>query len=163
MLLYIIRHAWAGEAGDPAWPDDTQRPLTDDGRKRFRQVVKQLVDRGVAPSHIASSPLVRCRQTAEILVEHLSEMPTLTIFDGLAPGASAAHVMPWLEHHPHTKQVALVGHAPDVGQLVCEFIGAAGGVVDFSKGAVACVEFPRLAVPGRGMLRWLVTAKMLGV
>ena len=26
MDLYIIRHAWAGHFGDPAWPDDSQRP-----------------------------------------------------------------------------------------------------------------------------------------
>ncbi len=34
MRLYIIRHAWAGDPG-PEWPDDAQRPLTDDGRAAF--------------------------------------------------------------------------------------------------------------------------------
>ena len=35
MELFIIRHAWAAERDDAAFPDDSLRPLTDKGRKRF--------------------------------------------------------------------------------------------------------------------------------
>ena len=83
MILYVIRHAWAGHYGDPAWPDDSQRPLTDEGRQRFARVVAELVKRGFAPQRIATSPLVRCRQTA--LVERLP-VPS----HQLAGGASAS-------------------------------------------------------------------------
>ena len=48
MNLFIIRHAWAGHAGDPAYPDDSQRPLTDEGRNRFRRMVEALSPQGVA-------------------------------------------------------------------------------------------------------------------
>ena len=75
MILYIIRHAWAGHYGDPDWPDDRQRPLSPDGKNRFGQVVRKLAGRGVAPELIASSPLVRCRETAEIVAEGTSASP----------------------------------------------------------------------------------------
>jgi len=50
MDLFIIRHAWAGHFGDPAWPDDAKRPLSDEGRKRFANMVKKLADRGLTPA-----------------------------------------------------------------------------------------------------------------
>ncbi len=42
MKLYIVRHGLAGEHGDPRYPDDRLRPLTDEGRKRFANTVKAL-------------------------------------------------------------------------------------------------------------------------
>ena len=42
MRLYIIRHAWAEEPGDARWPSDADRPLTADGKKRFKKVVETL-------------------------------------------------------------------------------------------------------------------------
>ena len=65
MKLYIVRHAWAEEQDDDRWPDDRQRPLTAEGRKRFSRVAKALDHRGIAPQLIVTSPLMRCRQTAE--------------------------------------------------------------------------------------------------
>ena len=56
MDLYVIRHAWAGHFGDPEWPDDSQRPLTPDGMKRFARMVEILTDRGFQPQIIATSP-----------------------------------------------------------------------------------------------------------
>ena len=52
MRLYIVRHAWAEEPDD-RWSSDAARPLTDDGKKRYRKVVEALVERGFAPEVIA--------------------------------------------------------------------------------------------------------------
>ena len=71
MFLYIARHAWAGESGDPRWPDDSQRPLTPEGMERYDEVVQALVERGFAPKQIVTSPYVRCRQTADMIAEHV--------------------------------------------------------------------------------------------
>ncbi len=48
--LYIVRHAFAGQHGDPRYPDDALRPLTKRGTKQFRKVVKKLHRRGFAPT-----------------------------------------------------------------------------------------------------------------
>ena len=35
MNLYIVRHAIAVQRGTPGYDDDSQRPLTDNGRKKW--------------------------------------------------------------------------------------------------------------------------------
>lgn len=163
MILYIIRHAWAGHYGDPAWPDDSQRPLTDEGRQRFARVVAELVKRGFAPQRIATSPLVRCRQTAEIVAEGLPDCPAVVPRDELVPGSDLKGLLRWTNREAgECEYLAWVGHAPDVGQLTAALIGDSQGWIRFAKGAVAAVRFPGRAAPGEGELRWLVTAKLLG-
>ena len=73
MDLFIIRHAWAAERDDAAYPDDSLRPLTDEGRNRFARMVEALVPRGLTPQLIVTSPMLRCVQTAEILAAALGE------------------------------------------------------------------------------------------
>jgi phosphohistidine phosphatase len=169
MDLYIIRHAWAGQYGDPQWPDDSQRPLTDDGKARFAQMVQKLAERGFAPQLIATSPLVRCRQTAEIVAEclsggtHASWVPRLVELDELAPGSDVEGLLRWTaKQAAQHDQIAWVGHAPDVGRLTAALIGQGDGWIRFGKGSVAAVRFSEPPEAGQGELRWLVTAKLLG-
>ena len=77
MFLFIARHAWAGEHGDPRWPDDSLRELTPDGIQRYTKVVKALADRGFNPERIATSPYTRCRQTADIIARYVASNPTI--------------------------------------------------------------------------------------
>lgn len=162
MILYIVRHAWAGQHGDPQYPDDSLRPLTEKGAKRFRRMAKRLVKRGFAPSVIATSPLVRCRQTAEILAERLADRTVLAELPELAPGATVDKLLPWTRQQL-AEEVAWVGHAPDVGRMVAELIGSGDASVEFAKGAVAAIGFDVPAAPRQGRLLWLVTADTLGV
>jgi len=163
MILYIVRHAWAGHFGDPAWPDDFQRPLTENGKARFCRVVEALVERGFAPQIVATSPLVRCRETAEIIRDVVPNHPRVVALDELAPAGSVQALLEWtLETAGDLDQVAWVGHAPDVGQLTAALIGDGAAWFRFAKGAVAAIEFDEALEPGEGELRWLVTAKLLG-
>ena len=66
MNLYIIRHAIAVDAGTADF-EDSQRPLTDKGRKKMRQIAKGLRSLGVEFDLILSSPYLRTQETAEIL------------------------------------------------------------------------------------------------
>lgn len=163
MILYVIRHAWAGHYGDPDWPDDRLRPLTEKGQSRFARVVEKLADRGFAPESIATSPLVRCRQTAEIVAEGVSGRPEVTVCDALAPGSDLEEILHWTNRAgSQCEQVAWVGHAPDVGHLTATLIGRPPGWIRFAKGAVAAIRFPGQPAFHEGELRWLVTAKVLG-
>jgi phosphohistidine phosphatase len=163
MILYIIRHAWAGHFGDPEWPDDFQRPLTAKGKNRFVQVVQALADRGFRPEIVATSPLVRCRQTAEIVVEQVTDAPGLVQLDELRPHSDLGGLIAWTAREAAAcGEVAWVGHAPDVGEMTAALIGQPGAIIRFAKGAVAAIEFEEQPQIGQGELRWLVTAKMLG-
>lgn len=159
MILYIIRHAWAHEHDSQRWPNDADRPLTDDGCQRFEKVAKALVKRGVSPSRIATSPLVRCRQTAEILQKHLSKRVVLDQLDALAPGSDLRRALDWTQAQPDD-DVAWVGHMPDVAELTAALIGRGEASIHFAKGATAAICMKRL-VPGQGQLQWLATAKVL--
>lgn len=162
MDLYIIRHAWAGQYGDHQWPDDSERPLTDKGRKRFAGMVNILSQRGMEPSLIATSPMVRCRQTAEILAEGLIDQPEIIQREELLPHGDLQSLLGWTaqqaEDHP---QIAWVGHAPDVELITAALIGQPNASIRFAKGAVAAVRFDGLIEIGGGELRWLITAKQL--
>jgi phosphohistidine phosphatase SixA len=156
MLLYIVRHAEAGQHGDPRFPDDSLRPLTKKGRKRFSRLVKKLARHGFAPTLIATSPLVRCRQTAQAILDRLDGQPKLLELTELAPGSELGGLVAWTNGQ-HEQQVAWVGHAPDVDQLTAGLIGSGSANVEFSKGAIAAIEFEEEIVPGQGELRWLIT------
>lgn len=163
MLLYIIRHAWAEEADEARWPDDRQRPLTKTGRKRFAQMVGKLAKRGFAPELVLSSPLVRCMETAQLVAQGVPGSPRVVPRQELAPNSDVAALADWMRRAAsREEQVAWVGHAPDVGQVAATLVGDGAAAVDFSKGAVAAIEFDVRPAPHAGVLRWLVTAKLLG-
>ncbi|MGC3971720.1 MAG: histidine phosphatase family protein [Pirellulales bacterium] len=122
MRLYIIRHAWAEEPG-PRWSDDSARPLTIDGRKRFRKVVEALAERGFAPQLVATSPYVRARETAELIVRHLGKQtPQLETLDALRCGSDLAAALQWTAPRGE-EEIAWVGHMPDVAEIAASLIG----------------------------------------
>ena len=82
--LYLIRHGVAEERGE-AWPDDAKRPLTQDGMAKLRQAARALARLDVALDVIVTSPLVRTRQTAEIIAGGLNPHPNIVAADSLAP------------------------------------------------------------------------------
>lgn len=163
MDLFIIRHAQAGHFGDPQWPDDSQRPLTEDGKERFARVVSRLSKQGFAPEIIATSPQLRCLQTAEILSDGVPGNPEVVKLDALLPGIDLAVLLEWTTKQARRhRRIAWVGHAPDVGRLSAELIGEREAWIRFAKGGIALIRFPGSPELGSGELRWLVTAKVLG-
>lgn len=162
--LYIIRHAWAGDRDERRYPDDAQRPLTPEGRKRFRACIKKLAERGFAPSVVATSPLVRCQQTAAVVCEIVAGCLTPDERPELAPGGDWQPLVAWsaVRQSAGAEEIAWMGHAPDVGEMTAQLIGDGRAAIDFSKGAVAALEFEGPIAQGGGVLRWLATAKLLG-
>ena len=90
--LYFVRHGVAEDRGD-AWPDDTKRPLTDEGMSRMRKAARGLARIGVSIDVVLTSPLVRARQTAELLAAGLDPRPSLVNVDSLAPDGTYAAVV----------------------------------------------------------------------
>jgi phosphohistidine phosphatase len=161
MLLYIVRHAFAGQHGDPGYPDDSLRPLTKKGRKQFSRCVKKLARRGFAPGVVATSPYVRCRQTADVICERLCPAPEVVELADLEPGSRFDEVVAW-SNAQGVEELAWVGHAPDVDRLAAALLGVGEGALLFAKGAVAAIYFDDDIAAGKGELRWLATPKLLG-
>jgi phosphohistidine phosphatase len=109
---------------------------------------------------VLTSPYVRARHTAEILMAGLSPAPALEVLDVLAPGHAPADVAARIGGQNNRRAIAVVGHEPDLGQLAAWLIGAREPLV-FKKGGIARIDVPSLP-PGRdGCLLWLATPKML--
>ncbi|HVX14707.1 MAG TPA: histidine phosphatase family protein [Pirellulales bacterium] len=160
MTIYIVRHAWAEDRDESVYPNDDLRPLARKGRKRFRRLARRLAKRGFDVGHIATSPLVRCRQTADILAEYAASEPLIAELDALRPGSQLEPLLEWTGKQDG-QDVAWVGHAPDVEQLAAVLIGGAQAMIGFDKGAVAAIAFEGPPVTGKGVLRWLAVAELL--
>lgn len=157
--LYLIRHGVAAEPGE-AWPDDTKRPLTDQGVRRLRKAAAGLSELGVSFDVILSSPLVRARQTAEILAAGLQPRPPVTFSEALSPGAVYSAVLDELAQHVRCRRIALVGHEPGIGALAARLMGSRRAL-EFKKGAVVRIDVPTLPPTGAGALRWFLSPKLL--
>jgi phosphohistidine phosphatase len=161
MRLYIVRHAIAHERDRKRWPDDSKRPLTADGRKRFRKAAHGLAKLLPRRALLLTSPFVRAHQTAELLAkvarlkaprdagELAAHRPVRKAFDLLRAEAR--------------KHVIIVGHEPHLGLLLGAALAGPGAklAVELKKGGAACVEFPDRVAPGRGRLVWMLPPRLL--
>jgi phosphohistidine phosphatase len=157
--LYLIRHGLAEVRGDQ-WPDDTKRPLTEEGMSRLRKQVRGLARLAVTVDVILTSPLVRARQTAEIVASGLHPQPHVATLDSLTPDGSYADVIADLGKHARRSRLALVGHEPGIGELAARLIGSRHRL-PFKKGAICCIEIDSLPPAGPGDLRWFLSPRIL--
>jgi phosphohistidine phosphatase len=161
MELLIIRHAIAFERDRHRWRDDAARPLSPAGTRRARKAAAGLKEFSEAPDLLLTSPLVRARQTAQILTE-VAGWPAPTEAPELSPGERAPAVLALLGN-VRGKRVAVVGHQPELGALLTACLLGDGEVlpIEMKKNAVACVSFEGSACAGRAALKWLATPRML--
>ena len=139
MIIHIVRHAEAVERS--ADIPEEHRFLTRRGRKRFRKVGKSLRKLGIEPDVIVTSPMIRAVQTADILADALRYDGELLVAALLAPGfrPQALDELLSLSGYPKAKEVALVGHEPDLGILTQRLL-ATEGACSLDKGAVVSLK-----------------------
>jgi len=158
--LYIVRHAIAHERGED-WPDDRLRPLTEEGVARMAKQARGLVALDVVFDAILTSPLVRARQTADILADAFRAAPRIVEVPALEPGRTPKEAAAALSEYTRRRSLALVGHEPGLGELVAWLIGLRSPL-PLKKGSVTLIEVALLPPPGgSGELRWLLTPKIL--
>jgi phosphohistidine phosphatase len=153
--LCVLRHAHAGDS--LAWEgDDDVRPLTDKGRRQAERVGRLLAAAGYIPDAVITSPLVRARETADIVADLLGA--PVRVEPRLGEPLSIATVERILDEAGSPRRPVLVGHDPDFSELVSELVGAP---VAMRKGSLARIDVERPLAPGSGDLRWLVPPDLL--
>jgi phosphohistidine phosphatase len=157
--LYLIRHGVAEERGE-AWPDDTKRPLSDAGASRMRKAARGLARLGVKFDVMLTSPLVRTRQTAEIVAAAFDIRPPIVAVESLTPDGSPQAVFADLEKQARRRRIALVGHEPGIGELAARLAGSRQPIA-FKKGAVCRIDVGALPPAVSGALRWFLTTRIL--
>jgi phosphohistidine phosphatase len=156
MELIFLRHGLAGERSE--WQGrDEDRPLTEAGKAQTAREAAGLKKAGLVPDLIVTSPLVRARQTAEIVARELGIPGRVAIDEGLSPGFRRKQLRRILEQHGGHGRLMIVGHEPDFSKVVGR---ATGGEVVLDKGGVAVVEVTDRKAPA-GRLVWLVRPGLL--
>ncbi|MGH2464962.1 MAG: SixA phosphatase family protein [Candidatus Limnocylindrales bacterium] len=155
--LHFLRHAHAGDPAKWAGPDGL-RPLSTKGRHQAEALGRHLDGLGLAFDLLVSSPLVRARQTAELVGERLGL--AVVIDERLAGGLDASGVAAILGEHGDPERPILVGHDPDFSELVAHFAGA--GAIPMRKGALARIDIHGSIETGSAVLVFLLPPEIVG-
>jgi phosphohistidine phosphatase len=158
MDIYIVRHAIAEDIA-PGGGGDAARALTAEGKHKMKEAAKGFARMEPKISRIFASPLVRARQTAEILANALKQ--SVEEMKELAPAHSPAEVCEKLVSLKKAGSIMLVGHEPNCSELASYLLEGSTGVgIEFKKGAICLIELesPR---PGSGLLRWHLPPSVL--
>lgn len=156
--VFILRH---GEAGNrmTVVEEDSERPLTPEGRIEMQKIAKSLKTVGLQTDRIYTSPLRRARETAEIAARIL-KIPILEEWDELRPDGGKEALYRKLARLEQNSRQILVGHEPHLSSMIGEIIGTKGARIVLKKGGLAKVRITSFTPRISGELRWLLTPKM---
>ena len=159
MEIYILRHGIAVERGTRGYRKDSDRPLTKEGEEKTRQIATVLAAMDLQLDLILSSPFLRAKQTAEIVGEALGEEVTFT--DLLEPDANPSALIAEINDEKPLR-VMLVGHEPDLSQLISILITGQSNVsIELKKGGLCKLTSDKLTFGQCATLNWLLTPKQL--
>jgi len=164
MNLYLMRHGIAVAADDLGIIQDQERPLTSKGIKRIRRAARGIRRLGIEFDGVLTSPLLRARQTADIVAATLDLQSRLEEVAELAPECSVEQLSMSLTRYQDRYHLLLIGHQPLLGQTLGSLIDPNPGTkfeFDLGKGSLCRVEIDRLPFDKPGVLHWLITAKQL--
>ena len=143
MLLLLIRHAIAAEQDPEKYPEDSLRPLVPKGRRIQRRMSRALLEEGLVPGRVFSSPWKRAWQTARIVVDETGlgkadRLPCQALAEPPDLNTLAAEIGPIAGD----ERIALVGHEPWMSGLASLLLaGSAGAItVDFPKSGVIGIQ-----------------------
>lgn len=154
--IAVAREEWEGK--------DVDRPLTEEGRRRVRQVATGLRRLDVRPTVIYSSPARRAVETAQLLCDLLARPSLMQLRDELLPEALPTDVVRLLQDLPPESCVICVGHEPQLGTAASVLLsGRASASFPLKKAGACLIELSIPAKPGRGVLRWWLPPGQLRV
>ena len=161
MKVLLFRHGIAGEPDE--WDGkESDRPLTEKGKKRTKQSAEGLAIAGVGPSQILTSPLVRARATADILQSVFHLRTPARLADELMPDAPPDKLLPLLGTLPPDAVVVCVGHEPHLGAAAGLLLGGKPTMGLSLKKAGAClILFEETPRAGKGQLEWWLPPSLL--
>ena len=159
MRIYILRHGIAEEVRPGG--SDAGRALTEEGKQKLRQVLERARQAKVAPSLILTSPYKRAAETAEIAAGILGCKAKRVQTSALLPSSSPLRV--WKEvTGALAGDLMLVGHEPLLSNVAAFLLHCPGLVVDLKKGALVRIDLETPARVPHGVLKWMLTPKLVG-
>jgi phosphohistidine phosphatase len=161
MKIYILRHGEAVDA-EEVGGGDAARTLTAKGEKTSREAARGMLKLEIRPEAIWTSPYPRAAQTARLTAETLGFKGRCEPLAALEPGADPAAVAGLLEADFKNEAIMIVGHNPDLEDLIQYLISESGQArVALKKGGLALVEADRPPRQGSATLVGLFTPRQL--
>jgi phosphohistidine phosphatase len=158
MDFYFFRHGVAVSKGE--WEgDDSQRPLTEQGREEVAKMAGFLARLAPAIDAMVTSPYLRASETAEIAAQHLNLQDKVVRDERLQPGFDGDQLAKLLKEFPEAAALVIVGHEPDFTTTIRQLTG---GRVVLKKGGIAYVQTADSSLK-KGVLGWLVQPGTAGV
>jgi phosphohistidine phosphatase len=158
----MIRHAIAVDEDTLEYADDSQRPLTDKGRKKMRQIAKGLRALGVEFDLILSSPYVRATETAEILADVFKMKKEMQFSDNLVPMGDPELLIAEINEKYSATSIAFVGHEPFMSAMVGLLVSKNANIdMTLKKGGVCRLSADDLHHARKATLEWLLTPGIL--
>jgi phosphohistidine phosphatase len=155
MPLYLVRHAHAVTA-----EENPARPLSPRGRDDLRRLSLFFrANRAFLPALVWHSPLVRARETAELLVSGIGLESPLLETPGLLSEDDPEEISARLGGRPATQNLALVGHEPHLSALATLLVRGkeSPAAFEMKKGAVLALERTDDIHKKSGEIRWRVS------
>ena len=151
MELYLLCH---GDAEDKkAGERDEDRSLTERGREQIRKAAELLKKGKVEVGLILTSPLVRARQTAEIVSKILNYHDEMKEVNALVVGSCPEKLLGELSKCSEVKIVLVVGHQPHLAHCIAYLTSEDEGKLAIGKGACSLVSLSSIG-KAKGELRW---------
>ena len=152
--IAVAREEWEGK--------DVDRPLTERGKRRVREVAAGLRRLDVRPTVIYASPARRAVETAHLLHGLLASSTLMQLRNELLPGAPPTEVVSLIKDIPPESCVICIGHEPQLGMAASVLLsGRASASFPLKKAGACLIELSIPAKPGRGVLRWWLTPDQL--
>ncbi len=163
MDMYLLRHAIAVTRGTEGYDNDAERPLTKKGAARMRRIAKAMKGLDLSFDLILSSPILRARTTAEIVADEMGLRKKLVFSDSLGTAGDAEAVIAELnDTYRSCEAVLLVGHEPDMSDLISLLLSGGGDVaVTMKKGGLCKLSVDSLQAGRCATLEWLLTPRQL--
>lgn len=161
MTLYLMRHAEAVDPGDGDTTHDSDRQLTDKGRRQAKRVGILLKRLDVKIDRVLTSPLVRARETAELVAAATGSTAKIRMLDALKPAARDDAMWEALRS-AGGEDVLVVGHLPSIASLAGSLLGSlAEQPLWFHKSSLAALHCEaRDNRKPRVQLEWMISPAM---
>lgn len=155
MKIYFLRHQEAEPRlqGKP----DSERRLTEAGANLMKDEAIGMKKKGILFDLVATSPLKRSVESAEIIAKEMGYNEDILKTDLLLPGTTYEKVLKLLKENIGKKSLLLVGHEPDFGKIIATITASIGQEpLPMKKGALCCVESAGESLETPGSERWKI-------
>jgi phosphohistidine phosphatase len=155
--IYLIRHGDAESIS--ASKSDFDRKLTPKGKETVKKAAEGWKKLIKSFDIIASSPLTRAAQTAEIISSVYNHKEKVIVDKRLTSGCSPDEVIDFIRSI-EKEDIAIVGHEPDMSRNVSALVSSGGMYTEFGKGTIAKISFNGRVRIGAGTLEFLIPQEL---